>query len=75
MTASAPRYHPAIRAAVARLDDETVPIAEVVRRVADLAESLGLPRPNYTHVRRLVHDARRVRRARKELKELLRTAR
>jgi hypothetical protein len=72
MPAAAPRYHPAIRAAVIRLDDENVPIAETARRIGDLAASLGLPRPNYTHVRRLVHQERELRHARRALAALLR---
>jgi hypothetical protein len=58
---------------VTRFDDENVPIAETARRVGDLAASLGLPRPNYTHVRRLVHRDRELRRARRTLGGLLRS--
>jgi hypothetical protein len=72
MPPAAPRYHPAILAAVTRLDDESVPIAETARRVGDLAASLGVPRPNYTHVRRLVHEGRKLQRARRALLEQLR---
>ena len=58
MTSSAPRYDPRIVIAIRALDDRTVPIAEVCRRVGRLAEGLGLPRPSYVHVRRLVHELR-----------------
>jgi hypothetical protein len=59
----APRYDPLIIELVRRLDDRTVPIAEVARRVGDGAQLLGLMRPSYPHLRRLVlaeresHDA------------------
>jgi hypothetical protein len=46
-------------AAVERLDDRSLPIAEVNRRVGAEAERLGLPRPSYERVRELVHEARR----------------
>jgi hypothetical protein len=59
MTACAPRIGPLLLAAVARLDDESVPIAEVHRRVASLASHLELPRPSYQQVRLLVHEHRR----------------
>ena len=71
MPPAAPRYHPAIHAAITRLDDERRPIAETARMVADLASSLGLPRPNYTHIRRLVHEGRELRRARRTLAAFL----
>jgi hypothetical protein len=45
-------------AATIRLDDGGTPIAETYRRVAALAEKLGLPRPSYESIRRLVHAAR-----------------
>jgi hypothetical protein len=44
--------------AIERLDDDTVPIAEVHRRVAALASELGLSRPSYEQIRRLVHEHR-----------------
>lgn len=46
-------------AAVERLDDESVPIAEVHRRVAALASHLGFSRPSYEQIRILVHEHRR----------------
>ncbi len=45
-------------AAIERLDDETVPIAEVYRRVAALAGDVGLSRPSYEQIRTLVHEHR-----------------
>lgn len=59
MTAAAPRIGPTLLAAVERLDDEAVPIAEVHRRVAALASHLGYPRPSYEQIRILVHEHRR----------------
>ena len=72
MTPSAPRYHPAVRAAVERLDDDSRPVAAVWRDVAVLADDLGLTRPSYTHVRRLVLVGRGLRSARRQVRELLR---
>jgi hypothetical protein len=46
-------------AGIERLDDDSVPIAEVHRRVAALASHLGLMRPSYEQVRVLVHERRR----------------
>ena len=67
MTSSAPRYDQRLLRAIRRLDDETVPIAEVCRRVGKRAERLGVSRPSYVHVRRIVLDER----ARKaELREI-----
>lgn len=59
MTAAAPRIGPTLRAALERLDDERLPIAEVYRRVAALASHLGYSRPSYEQVRVLVHEHRR----------------
>ncbi len=58
MTAAAPRIGPTLRAAIERLDDESIPIAEVHRRVAALASHLDFPRPSYEQVRILVHEHR-----------------
>jgi hypothetical protein len=65
----APRYDERLLEALRVLDDRRVPVAEVCRRVGREAERLGLPRPSYAHVRRLVRaererqDAERERRA------------
>ena len=58
----APRIPPALLEAIMRLDDPTIPIAEVCRRVGRAAWRLGLPRPSYQRVRELVHASRRLRR-------------
>ena len=54
MSRFAPRYDPRVVAAIRRLDDRRVSIAEVCRRLGDLADGLGVPRPSYVHLRRLV---------------------
>jgi hypothetical protein len=59
MPAAAPRIAPTLLAAVERFDDESVPIAEVYRRVAALASHLGYARPSYEQIRILVHEHRR----------------
>jgi hypothetical protein len=55
---AAPRIGVTLLAAIERLDDETVPIAEVHRRVATLAGEIGLSRPSYEQIRTLVHEHR-----------------
>jgi hypothetical protein len=54
----APRYSPRLLAAVRELDDRTVPLAETCRRVGAVAERLGLPRPSYVHLRRIILEER-----------------
>lgn len=58
MAAAAPRIGPTLLAAIERLDDRSLPIAEVYRRVAALASHLGFSRPSYEQVRVLVHEHR-----------------
>jgi len=41
------------------LDDRSEPIAETCRRVGRGAERLGLTRPSYVHLRRIIHAERR----------------
>jgi hypothetical protein len=59
--AFAPRISPRLLEALVKLDDRTVPIAEVNRRLGRHAERLGLARPSYQRVRVLMHQSRRVR--------------
>ena len=59
MTAAAPRIDSRLVAAIERLDDEAVRIAETNRRVGEVADALGLTRPSYEQVRTIVHEARR----------------
>jgi hypothetical protein len=58
MVSSAPRVDSRLVAVVERLDDRHVPIAETWRRVRLVAAELGLTRPSYEQVRRIVHTAR-----------------
>jgi hypothetical protein len=62
MPAAAPRIDSRVVAAVALLDDRSLPIAEVNRRVGTIAFRLGLTKPSYEQVRVLVHALRRRRR-------------
>lgn len=59
VSSSAPRIDTRLVAAAELLDDRKVPIAETNRLVGDVAEALGLTRPSYENVRRVVHQARR----------------
>jgi hypothetical protein len=68
VTRSAPRYPANLLDSIAKLDDPDVPIAEVCRRVADRAGELGLTRPSYVHLRRLVHASRERRVAIRDLR-------
>jgi hypothetical protein len=58
VTVFAPRIDAALLEALVELDDPTVPIAEINRRVGRRAEQLGLRRPSYQRVRELVHESR-----------------
>jgi hypothetical protein len=66
MVPSAPRYDSRIVDAVRAFDDPRGSIAEVCRRVGEEATRLGLPRPSYVHIRRIVHAERERRRAEQE---------
>ena len=59
MIVSAPRLDSRLVAAIERLDDPTVPIAETNRRVGEIAEAIGFARPSYEQVRTIVHESRR----------------
>jgi hypothetical protein len=56
--ASGPRIDTRLVAALERLDDRDVPIAETYRRLGRVARHLRLFRPSNEQVRRLVHLAR-----------------
>ena len=60
MTVSAPRIDSRLVAAIERLDDSVVPIAETNRRVGEIAEALELARPSYEQVRTIVQQVRRL---------------
>jgi hypothetical protein len=73
MVLCAPRVDLMLHAAIVVLDDGRIPLAELNRRVGHRAAELGLPRPSYSHVRRLAlaerartAETRRRRRARLE---------
>jgi len=59
MASQAPRISPTLLAAIERMDDDSVPIAEVYRRIAALASHFGVVRPSYEQIRILVHEHRR----------------
>jgi hypothetical protein len=54
----APRLHPSLLAALARLDSPDRPIAETNRRLGEVAELIGVPRPSYEQTRFYVHEHR-----------------
>ncbi len=58
----APRISPRLLKALVRLDDRTLPIAEIYRRLGAEADRLRLTRPSYQRIRVLLHQARRIRR-------------
>jgi hypothetical protein len=58
VTVSAPRIDSRLVAAIECLDDASVRIAETNRRVGEVAEALGLARPSYEQVRKIVHEIR-----------------
>ena len=75
MPAFAPRYDDRIHLLVVALDDRSESLAEICRRVGHEAEGLGLPRPSYVHLRRLILRRRAAEDARREARrELLRIA-
>jgi hypothetical protein len=59
MPSQAPRIGATLLAGIERLDDDSLPIAEVNRRVGALASHLDLARPSYEQTRVLVHEHRR----------------
>ena len=62
---------PRISALVAALDEDGMPAAETCRRVGAAAEEIGLIRPSYQHVRRVVRVERRRRELRAEARKVL----
>ena len=63
MPAAAPRIDPRLVAAAELIDDASLPIAEVNRRVGEVALRYGLTKPSYEQIRVRVHTARRLGRA------------
>jgi hypothetical protein len=58
MPRCAPRYDPRILGYITAAEDVSQPMAETCRQIAAYAESLGLPRPSYSHLRRFVRAER-----------------
>lgn len=72
MVPLAPRYDPRLIAAIFELDDPAEPIAETCRRVGTAAWDLGLVRPTYPHLWRLIRAKRDFEDAERERREALR---
>jgi hypothetical protein len=64
VTTSAARLTTRLLAAIERIDDGKLPLAEIARRVGAEADRLGLTRPGYERVRQLIHETRALRAAR-----------
>ena len=62
---------PRLAALVVALDQEDLPAAETCRRVGAAAEEIGLIRPSYQHVRRIVRVERRRGELRAEARKVL----
>ena len=72
--ASSRATRPRLRELVAALDKDDTPVAATWRLVSETAANLGLPRPSYPYIRRLVLDERRRRRARAEIRDVVKEA-
>ena len=69
MVRIAPRYDQRLIEAVLELDDRKLALADVYRRVAAHAERIGLTRPSYVNVRRLINAKRELEDERAEERE------
>ena len=74
LTICGPRIDERLVAAIARLDDPTLPIAETNRQLGVVAEGLGLVRPSYQQVRVIVHQLRSQKRSSRLGETLLQVA-
>jgi hypothetical protein len=72
VAAAAPRYDARILDAVEVLDDRSQPMAETCRRVAAVAEGLGLARPSTVHLRTYIRLHREEQDAERERREFVR---
>jgi hypothetical protein len=72
--ASSRASRPRLRELVATLDEDDMPVAATWRLVSEIAANAGLPRPSYPHIRRLVLAERRRRRARAEIRDVVKEA-
>jgi hypothetical protein len=61
MVRCTPRIDWRLLRALGKLDDESLPIAETVRRVCELADELGVTRPSYAQIRRYLIVERELR--------------
>jgi hypothetical protein len=68
----APRYDVRVLELASALDDPAEPMAETCRRVGAVAESLGLFRPSYSHLRRFLAEKREEERAQQARQQELR---
>ena len=64
----APRYPDRLYELIERLDDESLSLAEVVRRVGSASDDEGITRPSPVHVRRLLARLRELRRDEREIR-------
>lgn len=68
------REDPRLRALVALLDEEELPLAHTWRLVASAAETNGMLRPSYPLIRRLARRHRRIVRRRAEVRAIVQRA-
>jgi hypothetical protein len=64
----APRYPDRLYELIERLDDESLSLAEVARRIGSAAEAEGITRPSPVHIRRLLTSLREFRRDDREIR-------
>jgi len=69
MPSAAPRYSERLLALIEVLDDESLSLAEVARRVGAAAARAHIVRPSPVHVRRLVAWQRELRRDEREVRQ------
>lgn len=65
----APRYPGRLFSLIERLDDETLSLAAMARRIGDIAQAEGLIRPSPVHVRRLVAELRELRAEERQVRQ------
>jgi hypothetical protein len=70
----APRYDPRIVALVQELDDRRESMAETCRRVCAAAEVVGITRPSYVHLSRLIRELRELSEAERARRKVIRQA-
>jgi len=67
----ASHFSPRLLDEVESLSGQSLPIAEINRRVGTTAQRLGVTKPSYERVRQLVHEARELRRGWTSAMEIL----